>query len=66
MSLFDKNDISTELHLAANKPREDVTVFVVTTRSKCKLPIFNFSFQPVVPKVKYGHIKFISNDIMYY
>ncbi|KAL5234278.1 hypothetical protein ACI65C_001688 [Semiaphis heraclei] len=50
VSLFDKNDISTELHLAANKPREDVTVFVVTTRSKCKLPIFNFSFQPVVPK----------------
>lgn len=50
VSLFDKNDISTELHLAANKPREDVTVFVVTTRSKCKLPLFNFSFQPVVPK----------------
>uniref|UniRef100_A0A2S2NAK1 ADP-ribosylation factor-binding protein GGA1 n=1 Tax=Schizaphis graminum TaxID=13262 RepID=A0A2S2NAK1_SCHGA len=50
VSLFDKNDISTELHLAANKPREDVIVFVVTTRSKCKLPLFNFSFQPVVPK----------------
>lgn len=50
VSLFDKNDISTELHLAANKPREDVTVFVVTTRSKCKLQLFNFSFQPVVPK----------------
>ncbi|XP_015379468.1 PREDICTED: ADP-ribosylation factor-binding protein GGA1 isoform X2 [Diuraphis noxia] len=50
VSLFDKNGISTELHLATNKPREDVTVFVVTTRSKCKLPIFNFSFQPVVPK----------------
>uniref|UniRef100_A0A2H8TPW3 ADP-ribosylation factor-binding protein GGA1 n=1 Tax=Melanaphis sacchari TaxID=742174 RepID=A0A2H8TPW3_9HEMI len=50
VSLFDKNDISTDLHLAANKPREDVTVFVITTRSKCKLPLFHFSFQPVVPK----------------
>ncbi|XP_025417614.1 ADP-ribosylation factor-binding protein GGA1 isoform X2 [Sipha flava] len=50
VSLFDKNNISTELHLAANKPRNDVTVFVVTTRSKCKQPLFDFSFQPVVPK----------------
>jgi ADP-ribosylation factor-binding protein GGA len=53
VSLFDKNNISTELHLAANKPRNDVTVFVVTTRSKCKQPLFDFSFQPVVPKVKF-------------
>lgn len=52
INLFDKNNISTELHLAANKPRDDVTVFVVTTRSKCKQPLFNFLFQPVVPKVK--------------
>lgn len=51
--MFNKNDISTELHLAANKLRDNVTVFVVTTRSKCKQPLFNFSFQPVVPKVKY-------------
>ncbi|XP_022176039.1 ADP-ribosylation factor-binding protein GGA1 isoform X2 [Myzus persicae] len=50
VSLFNKNAISTELHLAANKPREDITVFVVTTRSKCRMPLFNFSFQPVVPK----------------
>lgn len=50
VSLFNKNNISTELHLATNKPREDVTVFVVTTRSKCKQPLFNFSFQPVIPK----------------
>jgi len=61
VNLFNKNDISTELHLAANKPREDVTVFVVTTRSKCKQPLFNYSFQPVVPKVKYHHIKSIIN-----
>lgn len=51
--LLNKNNISTELHLAANKPRNDVTTFVVTTRSKCKQPLFNFSFQPVVPKVKF-------------
>lgn len=64
MTLFNKNAISTELHLAANKPREDITVFVVTTRSKCRMPLFNFSFQPVVPKVK--HITFLSNNQMYY
>lgn len=51
VSLFDKNNISIELHLASNKPRDDVTVFVVTTRSKCKQPLFDFSFQPVVPEV---------------
>ncbi|VVC33641.1 Hypothetical protein CINCED_3A021531 [Cinara cedri] len=50
VNLFDKNGISTELHLAANKPRDDVTVFVVTTRSKCKQQLINFLFQPVVPK----------------
>lgn len=53
VSLFNKNDINTELHLAANKPRDDVTVFVVTTRSKCKQPLFDFSFQLVVPNVKH-------------
>lgn len=52
VSLFNKNDINTELHLAANKPRDDITVFVVTTRSKCKQPLFDFSFQLVVPNVK--------------
>nr|XP_023029150.1 ADP-ribosylation factor-binding protein GGA3 [Leptinotarsa decemlineata] len=48
--LDERNGISVSLHLAKDKPREGVNVFVVTTVSKNKLPLSSFMFQAVVPK----------------
>lgn len=49
--LNEKNGITVTFHFGKNKPREDVNVIVVTTISKNELPISNFLFQAVVPKV---------------
>lgn len=51
--LDEKNGISVTLHFAKDKPREDVNVVVVTSVSKNELPLTNYLFQAVVPKVKY-------------
>ncbi|XP_050436766.1 ADP-ribosylation factor-binding protein GGA1 isoform X2 [Adelges cooleyi] len=50
INVFNKNEITTDLHLAANKPRDDITVFVATTKSRNKQPIINFLFQPIIPE----------------
>lgn len=49
--LEEKNGISVTLHFAKDKPRDDVQVVVVTTISKNSLPLSNYLFQSVVPKV---------------
>lgn len=49
--LDDKNGISVTLHLAKDKPKEGVNVYVITTVSKNELPLSNYLFQAVVPKV---------------
>ncbi|KAJ8945145.1 hypothetical protein NQ318_001610, partial [Aromia moschata] len=38
------------LHLAKDKPKERVNVYVITTVSKNQLPLSNYLFQAVVPK----------------
>lgn len=48
--LDDKNGISVTLHFAKDKPKEDVSVFVITTISKNSMPLTNYLFQAVVPK----------------
>ncbi|XP_050534158.1 ADP-ribosylation factor-binding protein GGA1 isoform X2 [Daktulosphaira vitifoliae] len=49
VNVFNKNDIITDIHLAANKLRDDTSVYVVTTKSENKKPINNFLFQPIIP-----------------
>lgn len=49
--LDEKNAITVTLHFAKDKPREDVNVIVVTSVSKNELPLSNYLFQAVVPKV---------------
>lgn len=49
--LQEKNGITVTLHFGKNKPREDVSVIVVTTISKNELPLSSLLFQAVVPKV---------------
>lgn len=53
MVLEEKNGISVTLHFAKDKPRDDVQVIVVTTISKNTLPLCNYLFQGVVPKVRH-------------
>ncbi|KAJ8964949.1 hypothetical protein NQ314_004504 [Rhamnusium bicolor] len=48
--LEEKNGIGVTLHLAKDKPKEGVNVFVITTVSKNELPLSNYLFQAVVPK----------------
>lgn len=48
--LLDKNKVNIKMYFTENKPREDVSVFLVTTVNNNELPIDNFLFQPVVPK----------------
>lgn len=52
--LDEKNGITVTLHFAKDKPREDVNVIVVTSVSKNELPLSNYLFQAVVPKVFVG------------
>lgn len=47
----ERNGISITLHFARDKPREDVSVFVVTTVSKNAMALSDYLFQAVVPKV---------------
>lgn len=49
--LDEKNGITVTLHFAKDKPRDDVNVIVVTSVSKNELPLSNYLFQAVVPKV---------------
>ncbi|CAG9819075.1 unnamed protein product [Phaedon cochleariae] len=48
--LDEKNGISVTMHLAKDKPKKGVNVFVITTISKNELPLSNYMFQAVVPK----------------
>lgn len=48
--LDEKNGVSVTLHFAKDRPREDVSVVVVTTISKNPSPLTNYLFQAVVPK----------------
>lgn len=47
----DATGINVCIQLAKNKPRNDVSVFLVLSCSHKNEPISNFLFQPVVPKV---------------
>lgn len=49
--LSDRNGLTITLHFVKDKPKNDVHVFVVTTTSRNELPITNYLFQAVVPKV---------------
>ncbi|CAG2064218.1 unnamed protein product [Timema podura] len=51
--LDEKNGISVVLHFAKERPRQDVSVIVVTTLSKNTSPLTNYLFQAVVPKVSH-------------
>lgn len=52
-----KNGISVTIHVAQDTPREDVTVYVITSVSSNSSPINNYLFQAVVSKVKYKLFK---------
>lgn len=49
--LEEKNGVSITLHLAKDKPKAGVSVYVITTISKNELPLSNYLFQAVAPKV---------------
>nr|XP_034314010.1 ADP-ribosylation factor-binding protein GGA1 isoform X5 [Crassostrea gigas] len=51
LNAYDKNGLKIVIHVAKNKPREDVKVMVVSTISTNTNPIKNFVFQAAVPKV---------------
>lgn len=51
--LKEKNGITVTLHLAKDKPKDSVSVYVITTISKNELPFSNYLFQAVIPKVIY-------------
>lgn len=51
VALEEKNSISLTFHFAKDKPREDVTVVVVTITSKNENPLKNILFRAIVPKV---------------
>lgn len=51
LDAYDKNGLKIVIHVAKNKPREDVKVMVVSTISTNTNPIKNFVFQAAVPKV---------------
>lgn len=51
LNAYDKNGLKIVIHVAKNKPREDVKVMVVSTISTKTNPIKNFVFQAAVPKV---------------
>lgn len=51
LNAYDKNGLKIVIHVAKNKPRENVTVMVVSTISTNTNPVKNFVFQAAVPKV---------------
>ncbi|VEN48687.1 unnamed protein product [Callosobruchus maculatus] len=46
----ERNKVSVTLHLAKDKPKDFVNVYVLTTASKNELPLSNYLFQAVLPK----------------
>ncbi|KAL4240768.1 gamma adaptin ear containing [Mactra antiquata] len=51
VSAYDKNGLKVLIHVAKDRPREDVIVTVVTVLSTNTLPVKAFVFQAAVPKV---------------
>lgn len=49
--LEEKNGITINVHLAKDKPKIGVNVYVITTVSKNEFPLSNYLFQAVIPKV---------------
>ncbi|CAH2013006.1 unnamed protein product [Acanthoscelides obtectus] len=47
----EKNKISVTLHISKDKPKDFVNVYVLTAVSKSELPLSNYLFQAVLPKV---------------
>ncbi|XP_066987016.1 ADP-ribosylation factor-binding protein GGA1 isoform X1 [Macrobrachium rosenbergii] len=50
VTVIESNDITMNLHFTENQPRDDVSVVVVSTMSRCSMPISNYVVQAVVPK----------------
>lgn len=57
----DRDGIYVYIQLTENKPREDVSVFLVLCTSKRTETISNFLFQPVISKVCYFFRLFFSS-----
>ncbi|XP_069123670.1 ADP-ribosylation factor-binding protein GGA1-like isoform X2 [Argopecten irradians] len=51
VNAYDKNGLKMVIHCAKDRPREDVSVMVVSVISTNTNPVKNFSFQAAVPKV---------------
>ena len=56
MTAYDKNGLKILIHVAKDRPREDVSVMVVSVMSTNTSPVKGFVFQAAVPKVslKFG------------
>ncbi|CAG2248750.1 GGA [Mytilus edulis] len=50
INAYDKNGMKIVIHIAKNRPREDVHVMVVSVMSTNTSAVKNFSFQAAVPK----------------
>ncbi|CAK1551229.1 unnamed protein product [Leptosia nina] len=50
VTAFEDDGVTVVLHFCKDKPRPDVSVIVVSTRSKHESPIEDYKFQAVVPK----------------
>uniref|UniRef100_A0A1B6CAD1 VHS domain-containing protein n=1 Tax=Clastoptera arizonana TaxID=38151 RepID=A0A1B6CAD1_9HEMI len=50
LTVLEERGVSVVMHFTKDSPRPDVSVFVVTTTSKCSSPLSEYLFQPVVPK----------------
>lgn len=53
---YDKNGVKVVMHIASNKPRDDVLVIVISTMSMNTEAVRKFSFQAAVPKVSFLRI----------
>ena len=51
VSAYDKNGLKVLILMAENRPRDDVTVMVVSVISTNTVPVKSFVFQAAVPKV---------------
>ena len=51
MTAYDKNGLKILIHVAKDRPREDVSVMVVSVMSTNTSPVKGFVFQAAVPKV---------------
>ncbi|XP_060083664.1 ADP-ribosylation factor-binding protein GGA1-like isoform X2 [Ylistrum balloti] len=51
VNAYDRNGLKMVIHCAKDRPREDVSVMVVSVISTNTNPVKNFSFQAAVPKV---------------